>query len=865
MEEHAPDVMEALKEGYSVDEIKAYLAENRGIDNPDEVVNQALQAKAQEALSEGYEPEEVANHLIQERGIPQDLAYQVVGLQGSEQPANVEQPNTEQPVEEQPASVEDMLQGLDQEPEYSLPDDSQNMDNMATMTGEQYQQNQLMRAEQLSSDYRTIYEKYSTMGKSVQGLFDPEKAAEAQADVEKLNRIIVDRLREQNINAYINPETHQLMMQDDNGVVHEITSDFLRDMVNRKGEIGGAIAGGWAGAKVPGPWPVKLVGAVGGSALGAMAGRGLDVLVQANNLKEELEEGLIWNQMKDAGAFDALVGVAGQGIVRGGIGTARAVKKAYDFLLRGNPEGAYKLMKDSLFLSDEEAKAVVKKWEDLNQAELPGDDIRDKALAANLTTQPGSEGIVKAIAALHPKASTTIANQINQRAQQLIKATKDISFDKPAVEFVQALDNYATDVQTFFGKVKDWGLKQVPEDYHYDVNKVGLDKLRAIAEKNIEGLDTREKLEAMLTKIRDVTEADDFNSLLELRKLVNDFKYNKKLVSPSDYEAVNSILKGIDDEIHKVAQQMPDGEAWMQQWKKARKEYAKFQRMKKNELVRALGIKFKPDSYGNFDRVTAKKLNDRKLITALTKYVDVADDTFEEVLSRLPKKVQGKVEGQVLNELVDKYAAGSEGGMRAIHFPELAAKLRGVKFRSPKAKQLKRTIYQMSELFKNDPNLARVSGNISLPRFQSYLTTDPVVRAKFEIASNLFNYVKKMVPGEIADTLALVERAGKLLDNPLNLKSVQEYMRAVPKDERVHQEKLVRQLQQAWAAAGRGADDYKVISLDRAAEELNDGKLTADSLTPDKLQKLKEKGYTDIVTDDGTINIEEVLNNVVEE
>lgn len=821
---YADKIKEALKEGYTPDEVNQFLKEKRGVENPDQYTRQVINSSIDEARSQGYKEDEITQHLTEDRNIPKEYLDNM-------------QPSTETFVQ----------------PNYTVPEDDK-----VTMTQPEMQQQAELRAADLSSEYQTIYSKYSTLGKQLQGIYDPKKAQEAQQDIATLNKLIVDKLGENDIDARVNPETGDIEMKQEDGSYTPVDSSMLNDIINRKFEMGGAIAGGIAGAKVPGPWPVKLAGSIIGSAVGASAGRGLDIVSQAAKLKEDLQAGFVWQQMKDAGAADVVMNVVGQPIARGGLATARMLKRAYDFVLGGNVNGAYQLMKDSMFISDEEAKAIVRKWEELNQAQLPGKTPEEKAIAGVIVTQPGSEGVLKAAAATDPKASAVVANQINQRAQQLLQATKDISFDKPAKEFVQALDNYTDDVMTHFSLVKDQGIKQVPDTYYYDVNKLGLDKLKEIAEKNIDGLDAREKLEALLTKIRDNTEKDDFGSLLELRSIVNDFKYNKKLVTPADYEGVNAVLKGIDTEINRVAHtEMKDGKTWLKNWKLAKDEYAKLQRVKKNELIKALGVKFRKDPTGNFERITAKKLDDKKLISNLTRMIGTADNTFDEVLSKLPKKVQGRVEGQVLNELVDKYTAGAEGELRATHFPELAKHLQAVKFRSPKAKQIKRVIMRMSEVYRNDPNLARVSGSISLPRFQSYLTTDPVVRAKFEIASNIFNYIKRIMPGNTANTLSLVDNVGKLLEKPLNQKAVQEYMKNLPKDERVVQEKLVRKLQQAVAQYGKSEVQQKPATMEDAMRILGVDELTyKEAEKPEVLQKLRDAGYQEFQLGDKTINLQ---------
>ena len=62
--------------------------------------------------------------------------------------------------------------------------------------------------------------------------------------------------------------------------------------------------------------------------------------------------------------------------------------------------------------------------------------------------------------------------------------------------------------------------------------------------------------------------------------------------------------------------------------------------------------------------------------------------------------------------------------------------------------QLRKQLIELSEVFKNDVYLAQTAGQVNIPKFQSYLTADPVVRMKYETASGVFNYIKSKMPGD---------------------------------------------------------------------------------------------------------------------
>src|SRR5690606_4077010 len=135
-------------------------------------------------------------------------------------------------------------------------------------------------------------------------------------------------------------------------------------------------------------------------------------------------------------------------------------------------------------------------------------------------------------------------------------------------------------------------------------------------------------------------------------------------------------------------------------------------------------------------------------------------------------KTRHVAEGTVIRTLTDKFTAGVGEGIRAVHFPLLDEELKLVSFTSPEARQFKAVVSKLAEVFKNDVQLAGVSGQIQIPKFQSYLTTDPKVRLEFEIATGIFNTIKTYVPGKTQRNMALVRNLAKVLETPLNSRSV---------------------------------------------------------------------------------------------
>jgi len=91
-------------------------------------------------------------------------------------------------------------------------------------------------------------------------------------------------------------------------------------------------------------------------------------------------------------------------------------------------------------------------------------------------------------------------------------------------------------------------------------------------------------------------------------------------------------------------------------------------------------------------------------------------------------------------------------------------------------RKLKAAVMEMSQVFRNDVPLAQAAGQITIPGFQSFLTVDPVVRAQFEVASSVFNAVRKFKPTTKGRETALVLKTAEVLENPLNSKAIKALM-----------------------------------------------------------------------------------------
>lgn len=688
---------------------------------------------------------------------------------------------------------------------YKKPDDTYNVDIQATKPGHIFKTEQkVSQAQDIVSKVENVYGQYSTILKSLGGFISDDLANQAKAETDIVKQQITDELYAKGFDNIRFDGSTPIVNIDGKDI--EIDSGFVKSIWAARHEIfgslagmaGGARQGALFGAAIPGTPHQKamatLLGATVGGALGSVAGatggKGLDILVNKLDFVNEVDSKLIGNQMYQAGVADIFGNVFGSAVVTGIAKTARGMKQVFNFVVNKNPEGALRAALDHFGGTKEQAMELVTELENLvgplTNAEGGALTDTEKILKTLALTRAGGEAVVDTSNVFDPKASARVAQAVFQRAQDLLDKTKSLSADVlPLIK--TELNAYINEVKAFYKSVKDAGGELTP-GFVFDFEKVANRPLLETIGEKIENPALKLRYNELLSKIDDISKSRDFNSLIELKELIDGLKFSNKGMSYSDKQAINKVLDTINAEIQTATKDMPGGDKWLESWKQANIEYSKMKQLEKNVLYKAL---------------TKPGKSEEDIVKALTKYIAAGDNTFYEVMDKLPKQVRNRIDGAVLNEITEKFTAGVFGGNRAVNFPLLSKELAKINWSSPKVKQTIRVIHRMANVFKNDVNLARVSGKITIPEFQSYLTADPVVRLKYEVASSIFNYIKMLIPGAKADTLALARLTGDLLENPLNGHTIDSLKRGMPMDRRNIRGRLdftdiKQQLQQAF-------------------------------------------------------------------
>lgn len=672
--------------------------------------------------------------------------------------------------------------------------------------------------------YENIHSKYSSLGTLVQGVFNEEKAIEYAKDIRQLNATISDKMNKQGYDTFTDPKTGKVKINL-NGVEEELNSGLMESLFNAKAEMTGSVAGSIIGGTVGAAAGARLgpAGAVAGAriaagagaaigstvmgAMGGMAGRGTDILINSAKLGEEVERKFLASQMVDAGIADAVIGVVGsvalKGAVAGAKGTADFAVKAWDYALGGNMDGAYRTLLENKHISPDQATEILQNFQNIIEKQPVVDSTnplvsktakpKQLAMAAIVSTQKGAENYVQQMAAKDPKLASAVIKSIDNRSKMLSREIEKVGDPNVGAAVKADLDTYIKDVKDFYGAVKQDGIDAVNgTDFTFDINKLALKPLNdSIAKEISEDPFIQVKFKDYLNKIDRLSADRSFGALIELRQAVNDFKYGKVITNKKDFEAINKVITAIDGQINKGAKEyMPNAKEWAENWKEAKTQYGKMRQLEDNAIFKELE---KVGTSGTEDAIQSK----------LNKYgnkLDVDHLVFNQVVERLSPKTRTKVEAAAIKNLNNKYTYGKDADFQATDFPNLADAVNELNITTPNGKRLVDGINQLAKIFQNDQALSKVSGNLGLERMSGdSIATSIKGKAEAQLTKSIWRVIQELLPTETGRQAAILRQTARVLRNPLNVKEIDQFVKLMPDADKDEIRSLVREyaIQQA--------------------------------------------------------------------
>ena len=658
-----------------------------------------------------------------------------------------------------------------------------------------------MTIKELVSKMETVYPDDSFVTTNIAGFFGDQEAQRISdaSRVAQRNRITAEAKNKFGLDLEFGPDGEWYAQTEDGPVM--VTPEWWRGFTENKMELVGGIAGGYAGIKAglvtaaatPGGPLVKLGAgftvAAAITSMGSVLGTELDYMHSALTLQQDFEAQAMARKAMTAAELSVIGDAIGGGVIKVAGSSWRGMKGAVDYVRQGMFDRAGLALKETFFINDDEAAELVTKLSRV--AKVEGKTPTEKAIAATAVTKPGAEELVQASVHTDPRASRAVVKAVDDRAKDLLATTGKLEGEDIGRFLREDFEGYRSLVREGFERTKaQAGAAPNANAFRFDYDKMALDPVLERLGKNIENPDLAFKFGRQAQKIRDMSKSRRLGDLIELRKLVNEFRYNKRISNAKDYEMLDGIKAGIDRSIELGAEvTMENPKEWLGAWRTANKQYSEMKALEKNVLAKVL---------------TRPGVSEKAIGQALTKYATSLDSTFVEVLAQLPKKSRARAEGSVMNTLAQKYTAGAVDGVKATNFPALAEDLKAVNFTSPEARSTKKAINELAEVFKNDVPLSQSAGGIQVTQFAQALTTDPVAKAKFALASHMFHYVRSMAPGRQGRASALITKTTKLLEEPMSSKTIKELRELVDGEVNLEPqvEELIKQATMQQASGG---------------------------------------------------------------
>jgi hypothetical protein len=775
----------ALSSGYTREELANYMSQKADmtLEEAGSIINDTVKLKVLKAKEAGYSENEIKQHMLASK-YDATLVDNVMASSKTPKPWKQTDFNPDKPVAESSMDIADL--------------------------------------------YRNVYGKYSTQGKMVQGLWNTEKGIEARQEIDQLNVGIMRKLQKEGYDSFLNPEDGEVMVRNEQGEAVPVDDSFINGVWNSKFEIGGAIAGAAKGAqlgsKAPGVVPKAIAtvgGAIFGGAIGAGTGKGADMTVNAYQLKEDLTRQLYLQQMKEAGIADVVMGAVGTSVFKTSKFAAKTVMKGYDYIVEGQIDAAIKEYIEELHFSPEKATDLAKQLEAISKEQLVIETRTtanklsfgliptgqreltqsEKEILAIASTQQLGEGVVAQAVAESPRAANALIHTIDTRAKSLQSSIAKITDANTGSLVRKDLEAYTADVKKFYKTILDTGVEHAGSasratDFKFDIDKLAIEPVMKNIVESVGDPTMKQRFVAYADRIANASADRSFEGLINLRQAVNDFKYSKSGLNPTDIEALNGVLNRIDTQIEKAAKQyIPDSKTWLANFGKAKTEYAKMKVFEENTM---------------YQSIMAERNSEKGIRQAINKWAndkEVDAETFNAVAERVSPKTRSLMEVSAVENLSSKYTVGKITEFQATNFPMLAEELAGLNIKSAEGKALVNAVTDISKIFRNDVELAKVTGYIRMPNASQALSTSVAAKAKYWVVSQVWNVVKSRIPGQAGAQQTLVNKTAELLKDPLKLKTVEDFIQAVPEESKSEMRSLVKELQAATASSKTGKVD----------------------------------------------------------
>lgn len=581
---------------------------------------------------------------------------------------------------------------------------------------------------------------------------------------------------------------------------------MLDSMATEGWTIGLGVGGGILGAKTASQFTKNpfLIGAAAltGAVSGTTTGTLLDMLKANIKLNNDINGEQMKAKLAENASLEIVSAALAKPISMLGKGAIEGANIIKNYIFKGNVGGAVKEALIHTGLTREEGLKLVEEYSKFYNVDLDAPWLNSnkqlqedlmllRTLGSTSSKMGGPVADIRASDRAIRNATIDLTNRANIVIDKVASADPGV-----AVEVIQKdLPDYIKNVKAFYGDVKN-SFAEFTKDYRFDLGNV----IKGVKEQiptQFKDPAIENKLVRFLSDIENNTIPRDGEALIRFKQELGDFIHeNKSKMSYDVSKNLGNLAKAVDNEILRVGDQLvPENTIWKSGWKTANEEYSKMKSLEINSLYKAL---------------TRPGQSQDDLIRTFANYADTYDNTFFDVVSKLPKETRSKIDNAMMKHFVDKNTLGIGTDMQAIDFIKLDSQLKNVKFSDPEMIAHKDVIRQMSKLFKNDKALFQYAGGLARPSSGNTIATTAEGKVKAGIIQTLWDMFKSRIPTEGGRVRALFSALKTSFENPLDVKAYDEIVKQLPIDQRDIRNPLsfASQMQQMRATYA-GAKNYQ--------------------------------------------------------
>ena len=586
--------------------------------------------------------------------------------------------------------------------------------------------------ENIEFRYRDLLDMATTEGRA--GL----KAKQEQIDADFAQKMVSDFGAD---DVVVNSHGKMAVIKD--GKRYEINDDLwnlIKDGTwSSRSEIGadvtGGVVGGMIGNLLNKDPKKKLVsttlGALGGSATASMLGRYVDVMRNAYNTRQKLSGSEKMDIMADAGGGNAVMGV-GASAVGGAIAkpSMYVLKRAKSFIADGNLEAGIKHIEEAGY-TREQAQQILKEQDEFSEREIPflntgkANDQDMLQAVANQDSQLAGD-VSKALKRNMGGASGIIEN-VDGRAKYVIEQIKKNSSTPKEIQ--ENITGYMDEVKQRYKDTKESLLKIVP-DKIFDITQTSIPEQIAKFEEFIGTVDGKAEIRALLARINNKGNLN-IAEMIDVRGEINSIlSKQKKYIGK---EAIGEIKATLDQHIDNLIKQMPESEVAEQSWKEAVDDYHAMKDMEGDVA---------------YKDIFNKKATPESVDKALQIHSATINKTLERITNNLPPQEQARIEGRIIESIVEKMTSGKAHNTQAIDFPAVAEKLKELNIKTPEAQEIIELITRMGDMFQNDVKFLKSAEKRTSLTMNQGLSYNVFIRARTMLANQFMGIISKFMTGE---------------------------------------------------------------------------------------------------------------------